>query len=373
VVGTPQVIPLVDVKATTRALEPELREAIDRVMRSGQFIGGPEVEAFEAAWARFLGVGFAMGVANGTDAIELMVRAVGLTARDAVLVPANTFIASALGVVRAGVQVKLVDCGEDGLIDCQAARVDSSVRAVMPVHLFGQCADLDTVQGFANSHGLSVLEDAAQAHGATWRDRSAGTFGVAAATSFYPGKNLGALGDAGAVMTADPALAQRVRALRNYGSEVKYTHPVLGFNSRLDALQAAVLSVKLKHLAEWNHARAQAAERYDVLLRDWPQVRPLVRSPGQRHVFHLYVIRVPAEVRDRVVASMQHAGIGVGLHYPVPIHLQGAFATLGHHAGDFPVAERLAREMISLPMYPELTADQQGQVIAALGRAMEQA
>ncbi len=370
---TLEVIPLVDLQANNRALEPELREAIDRVVRSGQFIGGPEVVAFEEAWRRFLGTQHALGVANGTDAIELIVRAAGLTSGDAVLVPANTFIASALGVVRAGVQVKLVDCGDDALIDCHAARLDPTVRAVMPVHLFGQCADLETVQAFAATHRLTVLEDAAQAHGATRHGRLAGTVGLASATSFYPGKNLGAFGDAGAVMTDDASLAQRVRALRNYGGEVKNQHPTLGFNSRLDALQAAVLSVKLRHLADWNQARATAAARYDLLLRDVPEARALPVLAGNRHVFHLYVIRVPSAVRDAVVTSLQRAGVGVGLHYPVPIHLQGAFAALGHRVGDFPVAERLAGEMISLPMYPELTADQQAQVIAALRRAMERA
>lgn len=364
-------IPLVDLQAGTRELDGELRAAIARVVTSGQFVAGAEVEGFERAWGEFTGARHVVAVGSGTDAVELMVRGADLGRDDSVLVPANTFMASALGVLRAGARVKLVDCTEDGLIDFGAARLDATVKAVMPVHLFGQCVDVAALQAFASRLELHVLEDAAQAHGATWRGRQAGTFGHSAAVSFYPGKNLGAFGDGGAVMTRDAAVARRLRALRNYGAEVKYEHREVGLNSRLDALQAAVLSVKLAHLAQWNARRVSAAGRYDELLRDVPDVvRPRV-LPDNGHVFHLYVIRVPAARRDRVVAALNRDGIGAGIHYPIPLHLQGALAGLGHRRGDFPVAERLAGEMMSLPLFPQLTVDQQIEVVSSLRRAME--
>jgi dTDP-4-amino-4,6-dideoxygalactose transaminase len=253
-------IPLVDLQVNFRSIEPEVRAAIDRVLASGTFIGGPEVEAFERAYAAFAHVAHCVGVANGTDAIELVVRAAGLGAADGVLVPANSFVASALGVLRAGARVQLVDCTDDALIDVRSceARADAGTRAVMPVHLFGQCAPMEDVLALARARGLLVIEDAAQAQGAQRHGRFAGSFGFAAGTSFYPGKNLGAYGDAGAVTTDDEAVARKVRALRNYGSEVKYHHPEAGFNSRLDPLQAAVLGVKLARLAGWNEARRPA-------------------------------------------------------------------------------------------------------------------
>jgi len=368
-------IPLVDLTLNFRSIEAEVRAAVDRVLTSGQYIGGPEVEAFERAYATFSGSAHCVGVANGTDAIELMVRAVGFGADDAVLVPANSFVASALGVHRAGARVKLVDCTEDGLIDVASceARLDPKVAAVLPVHLFGQCAPMEAVLAFARAHGLTVLEDAAQSQGASQNGQAAGTFGRAAATSFYPGKNLGAYGDAGAVLTQDEPLARKLKALRNYGSEVKYFHPELGFNSRLDPLQAAILSVKLRHLADWNGRRAAAARRYDQLLLPLREVRRPRTLEGNVHAWHLYPVRVPAPVRDRVLAALQAQGVGAAVHYPVPIHLQGAFRHLGHRPGDFPVAEAQARELLSLPLYPELTLAQQERVVAALEKALGKA
>jgi dTDP-4-amino-4,6-dideoxygalactose transaminase len=304
-----------------------------------------------------------------------VLRALDLPPEASVLVPANSFVASALAVERARAQVRLVDCTEDSLIDSEAcaARVDGQVKVVMPVHLFGQCAEVEKLEPLAKQHGLHLVEDAAQSQGAKRQGRGAGTFGVAAGTSFYPGKNLGAFGDAGAILTNDDAVAKRLRALRNYGSEVKYSHPEVGFNSRLDPLQAAILSVKLAHLAKWNAARVAAAARYSTMLASVGDVQLPRALPGNEHVWHIYAIRVPAKVRDQVLHSMHEAGIGVGLHYPTPIHLQGAFKHLGHRAGDFPVAERLATEMISLPMYPELSADQQAQVVTALFAALRAA
>ncbi len=368
-------IPLVDLKANYESIKGEVREGFERVLSTTAFILGPDVAEFEKEYAAFLGAKHCLGVANGTDALELLVRGAGLRGSDAVLVPANSFIASALGVARAGAQVVLVDCDEDGLIDVASceSRATKHVKAVMPVHLFGQCADMEQVEAFAKARGVVVLEDAAQAQGAKRRGQHAGTFGLGAGTSFYPGKNLGAYGDAGAVVTNDDALAKKLKALRNYGSEVKYFHPETGFNSRLDTLQAVVLRAKLRRLDAWNAARRGAADRYRALLEGVRDVRTPRAAPGNEHIWHLYAIRVPAKVRDAVMKSMQAAGIGVGLHYPVPIHLQGAFASLSHRAGDFPVAERLAGEMISLPMYPELTQAQQEEVVGALKKAMASA
>lgn len=365
-------IPLVDLKTNYLAIEADVRAAVERVLASGLYIGGPEVEAFEREYAAFSGVKHCIGVANGTDALELLVRAAGLTRHDEVLVPANSFIASALAVERAGAKVRLVDCTWDSLIDVDGceARMAPDVRAVMPVHLFGQCAPMEAVLAFAAKHGLKVLEDAAQSQGASRNGTGAGGFGLGAGTSFYPGKNLGAYGDAGAVLTNDDALAKQVRALRNYGSEVKYAHPETGFNSRLDPMQAAVLRVKLAHLARWNEQRRSAARRYDELLAGVKGVTRPTTLDGNVHVFHLYVVRLPEAKRDAVLKHMQAAGVGVALHYPTPIHLQGAFKHLGHRAGDFPVAEALSRQMLSLPLYPEITAEQQARVVAALSEAM---
>ncbi|MCC6335884.1 MAG: DegT/DnrJ/EryC1/StrS family aminotransferase [Myxococcales bacterium] len=365
-------IPLVDLKTNYRSIEAEVRAAVDRVLDSGQYILGPEVETFEREYAAFAGVKHCVGVANGTDAVELVVRAAGLTRHDEVLVPANSFVASALAVERAGAKVKLVDCTWDSLLDVEAceARHGPDVRAVMPVHLFGQCADLEAVAAYAHKHGLVVLEDAAQSQGASRNGRGAGSVGLGAGTSFYPGKNLGAYGDAGAVLTQDDAFARKVRALRNYGSEVKYSHPETGFNSRLDPVQAAVLRVKLKHLGRWNEQRRAAARRYDEFLAGLPEVTRPQTLEGNVHVFHLYVVRLPEAKRDRVLAAMQADGLGVAVHYPAPIHLQGAFKHLGFRAGDFPVAEALARQMVSLPLYPELTVEQQARVVASLKKAL---
>jgi dTDP-4-amino-4,6-dideoxygalactose transaminase len=365
------VIPLVDLKTNYLSIEAEVLEGMKRVLANTAFILGPEVSEFEKEYAAFIGAKHCLGVANGTDALELLVRAAGLGATDEVLVPANSFIASALGVQRAGAQVRFVDCDDDGLIDVGscATRVTAKTKAVLPVHLYGQCAPMEQVEKL----GLLIIEDAAQAQGATRHGRAAGTWGFGAGTSFYPGKNLGAYGDAGGVTTNDDAAAKKIRALRNYGSDVKYFHPEAGFNSRLDTLQAVVLRAKLKRLAGWNASRRAAAERYMSLLRDVRDVRLPRVAAGNEHIWHIYAVRVPGALRDAVMKSMQAAGIGVGVHYPVPIHLQGAYAKHGHRAGDFPRAEAQAAEMISLPMYPELTADQQTQVAEALKKALASA
>lgn len=364
-------IPLVDLAAQHRQIASEVEEGFARVFAAASFVLGEDVASFEQAFARFSGVRHCVGVGNGTDALELVLRALGIGSGDEVIVPANTFIATALAVVRAGATPSLVDSDPvHHLIDVEqaAARIGPRTRAVLPVHLYGQLAPMEGLRALAEHTGVLLLEDAAQAQGARQRGIPAGGFGVAAGTSFYPGKNLGAYGDAGAVLTNSDDVARKVRALRNYGSEVKYAHPELGFNSRLDTLQAIVLNAKLRHLARWNAARRAAARRYDELLAGEPRViRPAVLA-GNEPVWHLYVVRVPG--RDAVLRSLHAAGIGAGVHYPVPIHLQGAFRHLGHRRGEFPAAEAAADEVLSLPLFAEITPEQQGGVVAALTAAL---
>jgi dTDP-4-amino-4,6-dideoxygalactose transaminase len=363
-------IPLVDVRSQHAVIEREVLEGWARVVRRTDFILGEEVRSFEERFAASSGVGHCIGVANGTDALELALRALGVGPGDEVILPANSFVATAEAVLRTGARPALVDVVPDTyLID--ADRVDDRVgprtRAIVPVHLFGQMAPVDQLEVNTGDR-VMILEDAAQAQGAKRHGVGPGVVGAAAATSFYPGKNLGAYGDGGAVLTNDDGMARLVRQLGNHGSVVKYDHPVLGFNSRLDTIQAVVLLAKLSHLEAWNRARQEAAHRYDAMLEGIDQVvRPAV-LPGNEHVWHLYVIRVPH--RDRVLAALNEAGIGAGVHYPVPIHLQRAMRDLGHGPGDFPVAETAASEMLSLPMFPHITADQQERVVGELRRAL---
>ena len=356
-------IPLVDLATQHREVADEVRRGIARVVERSAFILGEEVADFEDAFARFVGVRHCVGVGSGTDALELALRALGVGPGDEVILPANTFIATALAVLRAGATPVLVDCDpETLLIDVAAARPRVSARtaAVIPVHLYGQMAPVEELApiGPASRRGRRP---------GAWRAPqrcAAGAAGRIAATSFYPGKNLGAYGDAGAVLTARRDVAARVRALRNYGSERKYEHPALGFNSRLDTLQAVVLRAKLARLAAWNATRRAAAARYDELLAGVPGVVRPRTAPGNEHVWHLYVVRVPR--RDLVLRRLLAAGIGAGVHYPLPIHLQGALRALGHGRGDFPCAERAAAEVLSLPIFPQITSGAAG---AGGGRA----
>lgn len=366
--ASPASIPLVDLAAAHRAVADEIQAGFARVLDRTAFILGEDVAAFEREFAAFSGVAECVGVANGTDALELALRALDIGPGHEVIVPANSFIASALAVARTGATPVLVDVDPvHHLIDAPGAldRIGTRTKAVMPVHLYGQVAPVESLAAAQ----VPIVEDAAQAQGATRHGRGIGGHGVVAGTSFYPGKNLGAYGDAGAVVTTSAAIAGRIRALRNYGSERKYHHPEAGFNSRLDTLQAVVLRAKLKRLAAGNEARRVAAARYDAMLVDLPAVTRPATLAGNVHVWHLYVIRVPQ--RDRVLERLNAAGIGAGIHYPVPIHLQGAFAHLGHHAGDFPVTERAATEILSLPLFPEITAGQQERVVAELRRALD--
>ena len=365
-------IPLVDLGAQHAAVAKEVAEGWRQVLAKTSFIAGPQVAAFESEYAAFTGARHCVGMANGTDAIEIALRALGVGPGDECILPANTFIATAEAVSRTGATPVLVDCADDGtfLIDIAAteAALTPRTRAVIPVHLYGQAAPVERLLPLAESTGAWVVEDAAQAQGARRGGRSAGTLGHVAATSFYPGKNLGAYGDAGAATTDSGELAARMRMIADHGSRRKYDHEVVGFNSRLDTLQAVVLSAKLRRLAEWNAARQTAARRYDQLLAGVSDViRPRVLD-GNEHVWHLYVVRVPD--RDRVIKELHAAGIGAGIHYPVPVHLSAAFAGLGYDDGAFPMAERAAREVLSLPLFPQITPAQQERVASVLTAAL---
>lgn len=364
-------IPLVDLRAQHAQVAEEVAQGFAEVLANTSFVLGKHVKEFEEAFARFISVKHCIGVGNGTDALELALRAVGIGPGAEVIVPANTFIATPLAVARTGATPVFVDCvPETYLLDVEQvnAKVGPRTRAIMPVDLYGQVAPMAEIAEIARRHGLKVIEDAAQSQGAKQGGQSAGAFGDAAGTSFYPGKNLGAYGDAGAVLTNSDEVAAKVRALRNYGSEVKYHHPETGFNSRLDTLQAVVLLAKLKRLAGWNQGRRDAARRYDELLAGLPNVVLPRTVAGNEHVFHLYVVRVPN--RDEVLRRLNADGVGAGIHYPVPCHLQGAFKHLGVGPGSFPVSEKTAGEILSLPMFGEITAEQQERVVASLRKAL---
>jgi dTDP-4-amino-4,6-dideoxygalactose transaminase len=356
-----QPVPFVDLGLQHRRVADEVRTVIDSVLDRTAFVLAAEVDAFEAEFAAFCGVEHCVGVGNGTDAIELALRAAGIGAGDEVVIPANTFVATAEGVVRAGARPVLADCTDSYLLDPErvADAVTPRTRAVVAVHLYGQMAAMKDLGAVAGPDVL-LVEDAAQAQGAEQNGVRAGAAGAVAATSFYPGKNLGAYGDAGAVMTDRADVAERVRMLRNHGGVRKYEHRLVGTNSRLDSLQAAVLSVKLRVLEGWNRERAAAAQRYGELLADVPGLVLPEVAPGNAHVWHLYVVRTSR--RDELAAACGQAGVGTGIHYPLPVHLLPAFADLGLPAGAFPVAERLAGEILSLPMFPGITSAQQERV-----------
>ncbi len=365
-------IPLVDLAAQHEAVAQEVARGWQEVLRETAFIGGQPVAAFEQEFAAFLTARHCVAVANGTDAIEIALRALGVGPGDECILPANTFVATAEAVCRAGAKPVLVDCAGDGtyLIDADAveAAVTERTRAIIPVHLYGQTAAVERLWPLADRIGAWIVEDAAQAQGARRNGTCAGNLGHAAATSFYPGKNLGAYGDAGAVLTGSDQLAAEMRMIRDHGSVHKYQHDVIGVNSRLDSLQAVVLSAKLRRLAGWNVARRGAAARYDSLLKAVGDVILPQTLGGNEHVWHLYVVRVPD--RDGVLKELHAAGIGAGIHYPVPIHLTRAFSGLGYPEGSFPTAERAAGQILSLPLFPEITQAQQERVVSVLGAAL---
>src|ERR1700682_5280164 len=350
-------VPFVDLAAQYCTISAEINEAVAKVIRETDFILGRDVRLFEEEFAAFCQANWAIGVDSGTSALELALRAYEIGPGDEVITAANSFIASALSISPAGATPVLVDVDVDTYtIDVTAIEraITPRTKAIIPVHLYGHPADMDPIMQLAQRHGLVVIEDACQAHGARYKGKRAGSLGHAAAFSFYPGKNLGAYGDAGMVATSDDAVAKRLGMLRNYGQKEKYQHLFRGYNRRLDTLQAAVLRIKLKHLEDWNDARRQHAKNYGRLLGQTGIGVPRAAAHYES-VWHLYVIQT--DQRDALKEYLATRGIGVGIHYPVPIHLQPAYRDLGYRPGDFPVTERCARRILSLPMYAELTPE----------------
>jgi dTDP-4-amino-4,6-dideoxygalactose transaminase len=361
-------VPFGDLKRQYASIKPELDEATARVLASGWYILGPEVQAFEAAFAAYCGVGHAIGVGNGTEALYLALAALGIGAGDEVITVANAAVYEALTILQAAARPVFVDVDErTHTLDPELleAAITPRTKAIMPVHLYGRMADMDAIVEIARRHGLPIVEDCAQAHGARLGGKAAGSIGACGCFSFYPSKNLGALGDGGMVVTDDAELAAKLRRLREYGwRERYYTTDPGGINSRLDELQGALLRAKLRHLPAWNARRQAIARRYDALLADAPLSRPEILR-DDAHVYHLYVVR--SADRDRLQAGLRQRGVGAAVHYPLPAHLQPAYATLGLAApGSLPVTERLATEVLSLPIYPELTDAEVDAVAAAV-------
>ena len=363
-------VPFLDLQAQYRSIKGEVDAAIQRVLDSSAFVLGREVEAFERAFGEYVGARECVGVSNGTAALQLALTACGVGPGDEVIVPANTFFATAEAVSTAGARPVFVDCDPVSYNiapDKIEAAITERTRAVIPVHLYGQPADLDAVFEIAGRRGLTVIEDAAQAHGARYKGRRVGARGRAGCFSFYPGKNLGAYGEGGAVVTDDPEVARRVRMLRDHGSERKYRHEVVGYNSRLEGIQGAVLGVKLNYLDGWNERRRAHAALYRELLSPLEAGGALTlprEAAGAEHVYHLFVVQ--SEARDALQRYLAGAGVQTGVHYPVPVHLQPAYAALGHGEGDFPRAEEQSRRVLSLPMYAELTGRQVAYVAEAV-------
>ncbi|MBE9125873.1 MULTISPECIES: DegT/DnrJ/EryC1/StrS family aminotransferase [unclassified Coleofasciculus] len=363
---TPVTIPFVDLTLQHQPIQDQLEQAIQSVVQRGDFVLGQALAEFEVGFAAASGVEYGIGVACGTDAIALGLQACGIGVGDEVILPANTFIATLIGVIHTGATPILVDCEPDtALINLDAARkaVTAKTKAILPVHLYGQMVSPRQLLEFADTHNLIIFEDAAQAHLAEREGYRAGSVGKAAAFSFYPSKNLGAFGDGGIVLTNDATVAQKLRSLRNYGAPRKYFHPDFGTNSRLDTLQAAILHAKLPHLPQWNQLRNQAAQHYDHLLAPLAKagIFPIQNHSRMGHVYHLYVIRVTTDCpleRQSIQDKLAVVGIQTGIHYPIPCHLQPAYAYLGYQAGDFPHAETLCQEILSLPMYPGLSNEQ---------------
>src|SRR5436309_1400198 len=360
-------VPFLDLKAQHAALEAELTEAFRAIVRGAAFVGGPEVEAFEREFAAFCHADGAVGVGSGTDALRFAYLAMGIKPGDEVITVPNTFIATTEALTQAGAAIRFVDVLPDTLLmdpSQLAAAITPRTVGIVPVHLYGTPADMDPIQAIARAHGLWVIEDAAQAHGAVYKGRQVGTMGAMAAFSFYPGKNLGACGEAGAVTSSDAGRLAFVRKLREHGQAQKYYHDIEGYNGRLDALQAAFLRIKLRHLEQWNEARRSIAAAYRGRLAGAGDVRFVAETAGSQSVYHLFVVRVPE--RDRVREFLQGKGIATGLHYPLPLHQQVAYRHLHLSDGAFPVTERAAGEILSLPMFPEMGAAQVDYVSDAL-------
>jgi dTDP-4-amino-4,6-dideoxygalactose transaminase len=363
-------IPLVDLKVQYEAIKNEIDRAILNVITDGEFIGGKFVKQFEEEFAKLCRTKYCIGVGNGTDALYIVMRALDIRRGDEVITVANSFIATSEAITMTGARVIFADCDpKTHNIDIESVRaaITPRTKAILPVHLYGYPADMLALKKISEENGLFLVEDAAQAHGAEIYDRRVGTFGDAACFSFYPSKNLGAYGDAGAIVTHNEELALKCRMIANHGRIKKYDHDFEGINSRLDGLQAAILSVKLRHLEEWTEKRRTAATIYGVLLQNTEVITPLV-AQGMRHVYHQYVVRVPR--RDAVRATLKEKGIDAGIHYPIALPNLKAYRYLGYTPNDFPIATQYSGEILSLPMYPELTSSQIEYVCDQLKRAI---
>ena len=372
-------IPLMDIGRQYRSIQKDFDSAIRNILDTATFVGGPDKDAFEKEWAAATGAAACVGVGNGTDSLFLIMKALGLKAGDEVVVPANSFIASSEAVTMTGARPVFVDADPktfnmdldrlEEMLQNRSHTKGAKIRALMPVHLYGRIVDMRRVMALAKTFDLHVIEDTAQAHLARIDGKQAGTWGTAGSFSFYPGKNLGAFGDAGAVVTSDVDLAQKIRKLANHGRIGKYDHDIEGYNSRLDSLQAAVLRVKLKYLQAWSDARYQKACVYDKLLENGHGLtKPEIPAPGE-HVFHLYVVRV--ENRDAVLKKLTEKGVHAGVHYPVTLPNLAAYRYLGHRPEDFPVATRFSQQILSLPLFPEITEEEQVYVAGALKEALK--
>lgn len=360
-------IPFLNLKAQGVSIRAEVDAAIGSVLDETAFAGGPFVKKFEEEFARFCACKYAVGVGNGTDALWAALIAFGVGQGDEVITVPNTFIATAEAISFCGAKPVFVDvdektCTMDPTLLQKA--ITPRTKAIIPVHLFGQTADMDPIMAIAKKHGLVVIEDACQAHGALYRGKPAGSIGDAGCFSFYPGKNLGAYGEAGAVVTDNDAAAEKMRVFRDHGQPKKYAHDMIGWNCRMDGIQAAVLSVKLKYLPAWNEARRKHAKQYDQLLEGMTGIVLPHEAGYAQHVYHLYAVRNGR--RDDLMTALGDKGIATGIHYPVPLHLTGAYQHLGYPEGSFPVSERIARELVSLPMFPELDQEQIEYVVAGI-------
>ena len=357
-------VPFLDLKAQYKTIKDEISAAINEVIENTAFAGGPFVAKFENEFAKFCGTKHAIGVGNGTDALWASLVALGIGAGDEVITTPNTFIATAEAISLSGATPVFVDIDEQthnmnpALIE---AAITTKTKAIIPVHLFGQPADMDPIMAIAEKHGLKVVEDACQAHGAEYKGRKAGSIGAAGCFSFYPGKNLGAYGEGGGIVTNDEALAAKIRMFRDHGQAKKYYHDIIGWNARLDGIQGAVLNVKLKYLSDWNEARRRHARDYTAGLSAVKDVIVPQEAQYAKHVYHIYALRV--QDRDKFMAYLNEKGIACGIHYPIPLHLQNAYAFMQKGPGSFPVAEKCAAEYVSLPMFAELTDEQVAYVI----------
>ena len=368
-------VPFLDLKAQYRQIKNDVLPMVEDAMANGMFIGGPQVEAFEAEFAAFCDAKYCVGLNSGTDALRFALMAAGVGQGDDVITVPNTFIATTEAISQVGAQPVFVDVLPD-TCNMDPAKLEAYLenprapytvdpaprpKAVIPVHLYGQPADMDPIFELAKKHDLVVIEDACQAHGAVYKGKTAGSMGLAGCFSFYPGKNLGAFGEGGAMVTNDENIANQVKMIRDHGQSKKYFHDMEGYNGRLDAIQAGVLRIKLKKLADWNRARQDNAKYYDQLLSEIPEVETVLEADVATSVYHLYVITV--DDRDDLQKYLGDKGVATGLHYPMPLHLQKAYAHMGHKKGDFPVTEKVAERLLSLPMFPELTREQMDYVV----------